>query len=164
MSIALFVLSLVAQTNPRQVDHSRFGAYFMNFSTVWQGVYGGSAPKDIIVMRNSVQWDKLRSQIGLTDDENKKMYELHGSLGAMDWTTEQLVFLRSGTERTGGYSAKAQKVLYFRTTQSWKVTLLVTPPPKDALTTDALTNPFVVIRTRRTQSDPTVEIVRAKPK
>lgn len=154
----LLLLSPVTQDQHRV--RPNIGSYMMDFTTVYTGDQGGAAPADLVVVKSASQWDKLRAQIMVSDEKNAELTKLHGPLGAMDWGREQLVFARTGQERTGGYSASVTKITLFKTTGTWKLELKVTPPKPGMLTTDALTNPFVVFRMHRATGNPQVVISR----
>lgn len=132
----------------------------MDFTTVCSGDQGGIPATDVVIVKNANQWDKLRTQIAVSDEKNQEMLKLHGPLSAMDWGREQLVFARTGQERTGGYSASVVKVTVFKATGTWKLELKVTPPKPGMLSTDALTNPYVVFRMGKTNGTPQLVVHR----
>lgn len=132
------------------------GGYLMDFKIVASGDRGEFAEKDVLFVRNLDQWQKLRTKLGIPDEKDIEARGTHGALGGIDWGREQVVFARSPQQRTGGYSLKVQRLTRF--TNSWRIDLTLQAPPKDVLTTDALTTPYVVFRCRRTTSDPTLVV------
>ena len=162
MIVGAWVLAVALQGDFKydQTTWKRTGSYLMDFKTVTTGDRGESADKDVVIARTLPQWEALRVKIGVPDEKNAEVMKLHGMLGAMDWGREQVVFARVSQQRTGGYSVAVQRITKFA--NSWRIDLVLQPPPKDMLTTDALTTPYVVFRMRKTTGDPTLIVHVAK--
>jgi|GEM_PF-6264571 len=143
-------------------DTKHPGAYLMDFKTVATGDRGESADKDVVIARTLPQWEKLRVKIGIPDEKDAEARQLHGTLGAMDWGREQVVFARTAQQRTGGYSVSVQRLTKFA--NSWRLDLVLQPPGKDVLSIEVLTTPYVVFRMRKTTGDPTLIVHVAKAK
>ena len=129
----LLAISLQGVFQHDQMTPRRPGSYLMDFKTVTTGDRGESVDHDVVVAHTLPQWEKLRVKIGVPDEKNVEVQKLHGPLGAMDWGREQVVFARTTQQRTGGYSVSVQRVTKFA--NSWRIDLVLQPPPKDMLTT-----------------------------
>ena len=140
----------------------RPGGYLMDFKIVAVGDRGDAVEKPVAIARSLDQWNVLRTKLGVSDESYATQLKLHGPLGAMDWGREQVVVAKSQQQRSGGYELSIQRVTRF--TDSWRVDLLLQPPPKDMLTTQAMTTPYVAFRTRRTTGDPTIVVHLGQPK
>lgn len=138
------------------------GGYMMDFKVIAQGDQSGQIKGDVVIARTVTQWDKLRGQLMISDEQNAEYGKLHGPLGAMDWGREQVVFARAPQQRTGGYTATVQKIM--RTANSWWIDLGLTAPPSDMLVTEALTTPYVVFRMRKVAGTPALHVIPIKPK
>lgn len=158
MMCGVLAFSIALMSSFQVIDQSgrNPGGYLMDFKVVATGDRGEFAERDVLFVRNLDQWQKLRTKLGMPDEKDVEVRQLHGALGGIDWGREQVVFARSPQQRTGGYSLKVQRITRF--TNSWRIDLFLQPPPKDMLTTEALTTPYVVFRTRRTSSDPTLVV------
>lgn len=158
-------LGLIAALALSQVDRgSRSGlfGYFMPYQLVADGQNGSFMEKDVVIATTTVQWDRMRSKLGIDDDKNKTLTDLHGPLGAMDWTREQVVFARTPEYPTGGYSASLFK-LTMEPHGDWKIELAVSAPPPGSAVIQMLTRPYVVFRMRQTEGKPWLIVHSPKP-
>lgn len=155
---ALFALSWLAADQHRS---GLFG-YLMDYQLVSSGDNGQVYDKDIVIAQTSVQWDKMRSVLGIDDAKDKSLQDLHGPLGAMDWTREQVVFARASEQRTGGYKLSLLRLTKEREGDV-KVELLLTPPKPGTLSIEVLTTPYVLFRMKKTTGQTRLFVQTAKP-
>ncbi len=91
-----------------------------------EGFYGTVETPFIFAARSAETYEQLR-----------KLVENLPPASEIDFTKAAVVAAFAGTKNTGGYSVEIQRA-------ADKISVEVVEPPKDAITTDALTQPFVV--------------------
>jgi len=91
-----------------------------------EGSYGSLEAPFIFVARSTETYAQLQ-----------KFVESLPSASEIDFTQTAVVAAFAGTKNTGGYSVTVKKA-------ADKIRIDVVEPPKDAMTTDALTTPFTV--------------------
>lgn len=137
--LTLFGLSLVgcasAQTNKRQptkksepkttkpMNENPIGG---ELKILAEGSYGIVETPFIFVARSAETYAHLQ-----------KLVENLPPVAEIDFTRTAVVGAFAGTKNTGGYSVAVKKA-------AGKIRIDVVEPPKDAMTTDALTTPFTV--------------------
>jgi len=93
-----------------------------------EGFYGSLETPFIFVARSEETYAQLQ-----------KFVENLPPAATIDFTKSAIVAAFAGTKNTGGYSVSVKKA-------ADKILVNVVEPPKDAMTTDALTTPFVISR------------------
>lgn len=91
-----------------------------------EGFYGTVETPFIFAARSAETYEQLR-----------KLVENLPPASEIDFTKAAVVAAFAGTKNTGGYSVAIQRT-------ADKISIEVVAPPKDAMTTDALTQPFAV--------------------
>jgi len=164
MTLGLLAAALAMQgigQDDQQSKRQLFG-YLMDYTTVLTGDRGNVMEKDVVVAFTKPQWDKLRVKLGISDEKEAELEKLHGPLGAIDWGREQVVFARTGSKPTGGYTASVYKLSQTSRSDTWKIELLVTPPKAGSMNIEMITYPYVVFRMRRAHDQPSLVVREAK--
>jgi len=92
-----------------------------------EGFYDSAETPFIFAARSAETYAHLQKIIGNLPPASK-----------IDFTKSAVIAAFAGTKNTGGYSVSVKK------TAGGVITIEVIEPPKDAMTTDALTTPFIV--------------------
>lgn len=98
-----------------------------NVKIIAEGVYESLEAPFVFVARSSETYTQLQ----------KIVAQKLPPASEIDFTKSAIVAAFAGTKNTGGYSVSVKKT-------GDKITIEVVEPPKDAMTTDALTTPFAV--------------------
>jgi hypothetical protein len=119
------------------------------FTTLFKGNHSGIRQKQFLVIRSHAEWDNLwRSHWSTTIPKQE--------LPKVDFAAETVVALFSGERRTGGLGIEVTKVEEDPQTAQLKVFYREIEPPRNAIVTQALTQPFHIIKLRRNTDRPVV--------
>jgi hypothetical protein len=145
--VALIVLSGASEagqdrSNPRVVPHE----------IVHQGAYSQIEAPLAVVIRKDEE---------LKDYERRLGRELPKGARPVNWGRHQLVAVHAGSYPSGGYTVEVQRAR--RVANDLVVRIEVKGPPPGAMTTMALTQPYVVLRTPRTEGGVRLERRGAPP-
>lgn len=159
IGLAALAVSLVGLD---QHHKSGLFGYLMDYQIVATGDMGSVMDQDVVIASTVVQWDKMREKLGIDEVKNRKLTELHGPLGAMDWTREQVVFARAPELPSGGYTLSMLR-LTKEAREGWKIELIAKPPKKDTMVVQMITRPYLVFRMRKVDGRPKLLVQVPKP-
>ena len=114
------------KSTPKAVNAMKDKTPDTSIKTLAEGSYGAAETPFIFVARSAETYAHLQ-----------KIVENLPPAAEIDFSRAAVVAAFAGTKNTGGYSVAIQNA-------NGKITINVTEPPKDAITTDALTMPFAV--------------------
>ncbi len=135
----------------------------LNFVVIKNGDQGMQLTEDAALVQNENQWDNIRGSIGVTDEINKSLKELHGPLHFMDWHHDQIVIVRGPEVMTSGYNLKIDKILKF-SDDRWNLHATLIPPPRNQLNAQVISRPYSAIRMARMECKPRLDITVKKPR
>lgn len=108
----------------------------VNFTVMQRGSYSGIEQALTKAVHNQTEWQKLWDDHTSTSSGQ--------ALPAVDFNKEMVIAIYSGTKATGGHSVSVVKVE--DTGKNIVVTYRTTSPRPGGITTQALTQPFVMIK------------------
>jgi hypothetical protein len=118
------------------------GAAEIGFVTVDKGLRSGILERRLLVITTAPEWEELwRAHRSARPRDQPPP--------ALDASREVIVAVFLGEKRTGGYAIDVVRVEEDRADRSVKVFIRETSPPPGAMVTQALTQPYHIVRLRK---------------
>ena len=115
----------------------------ISFTTLEQGSNGGLAERGALVVRDSIEWTKLKKELGSGILESKEV----------DIAVDTVLVAFFGEKNTGGYTIRIEKVE--KSGDLTTVTIRETSPLSNCIVTQAFTTPYHIVTIPKTDDLPT---------
>jgi hypothetical protein len=129
---------------------------------VISGDFGLVPEAKVVHVRNAAQLADLLKSLGLDALAVAEREAKDAKTMETDWATSQLVFVRSENKPSGGF--KFEVVEFESGPLTPVLRLKLVPPGPDDMVTMAVTTPWVVVRTSRTEKDVAVSLEEVSPR
>jgi hypothetical protein len=120
----------------------------LSFTDIDKGFTSGLRGRNFLLIRSPKEW--------------KELWARHASgfippppLPPVDFDKEMVLAVSSGEKATGGYGIEIAKIEALQPKRVLLITLVDSKPPADAITTQALTQPYHIVKLKRVDLEPT---------
>ena len=124
-------------------DSDKEGIVSVSFSTVDRGFRSGVNERKLVIIKSEKEWEDLWRF-------HKRGFLPKQSVPCVDFKQDMIVAVFSGEKKTGGYGIEITKIEETREKGEVIVFFLETQPPSKAMVTQALTQPYHIVKTGRT--------------
>ena len=140
--ILIFVFVGGAYVISSSANSSKEGTISISFSTIDKGFRSGIKERKVVTIKSEKEWESF--------------WHLHNApfapekqIPLIDLQQEMIVAVFSGEKNTGGYGITITKIEEDQKKGEIIVLLLETQPPPKAMFTQAITQPYHIVKTRR---------------
>lgn len=137
-------------TNPTQAAPAPPGTQTLNFSTLQKGAYSGLTDRKVVLITDEPAWRSNWQQV------SARMVPLPDA-PVLDFAGQSVVVASLGEKNTGGYSVEVTGVELVN--GKLKVTVHESKPGPGAMVTQALTQPYHIVRIPKVPAGTTVDVV-----
>jgi hypothetical protein len=137
-------------TNPTQVAPAPPGNQVLSFNTLQRGAYSGVTERKVVLVTDEAAWKSNWQQISARQVPAP-------DAPALDFAGQSVIVASLGEKNTGGYSVEVTGVELVG--GKLKVTVRETKPGPGTFVTQALTQPYHVVRIPKVPAGTTVEVV-----
>jgi len=123
-------------------DSNKEGIISVSFSTVDKGFRSGIKERELVIIKSEKEWGDLWRL-------HKGAFPPEQYIPRVDFKQEMIVGVFSGEKKTGGYGIEITKIEENRDKGELIVFFLETQPPPKAMVTQALTQPYHIVKIRR---------------
>ena len=139
--IILFIFG-GAEVVPSSAESNKEKIIPISFCTIDKGSQSGIKEQRFVVVKTEKEWEDLwRLHKGTFLPEQR--------IPSVDLKQEMIIGVFSGEKRTGGYRIEITKIEENGEKRQLIVFFLESQPPSRAMVTEALTQPYHIVRTRR---------------
>lgn len=116
----------------------------VSFVNLDKGFSSGLRERKFVVIKTANEWKELWSSHMSGSIPSK-------ALPSVDFQTEMIVAVFLGEKMTGGYGVEITKIEESRQKRILSVTIRESKPPADAMLTQALTQPFHIVKLKKVE-------------
>jgi len=140
--ILIFILAGGVEMVSSSADSDRDAIISVSFSKIDKGFRSGIKERKLVTVKSEKEWGELwRLHKGAFLPEQPVL--------RIDFKEEMVVGVFSGEKKTGGYGTEITKIEEARDKGELIVFFLETRPPPKAMVTQAITQPYHIVKTRR---------------
>jgi len=140
--ILIFMLVGEAEIISSSAESNKEGTISLSFSTIDRGFRSGIKERKLVTVKSEKEWGELwRLHKGAFLPEQPVL--------RVDFKQEMIVAVFSGEKKSGGYGIEITKIEEKQEEGELIVLFLETQPPPKAMVTQALTQPYHIVKTRR---------------
>ncbi len=115
-----------------------------SFETISKDHYSGHDERKEYIIKDNSAWSSLWEVVHSTRSPKPKIPEI-------DFSKEMIVAVFQGMQATGGHAIKIEKIT--EKVNSIEIFIEETVPAPESFVTDALTNPYHIIKTKRVDKE-----------
>jgi hypothetical protein len=141
--ILIFMLVGEAEVISSSAGSNKEGIILLSFSTIDKGFRSGIKERKLVTIKSEKEWENLWLL-------HKAPFAPERQIPLIDLRQEMIVAVFSGEKKTGGYGIEITKIEETREKGEVIVFFLETQPPSKAMVTQALTQPYHIVKTGRT--------------
>jgi hypothetical protein len=141
--ILIFMLVGEAEVISSSAGSNKEGIILLSFSTIDKGFLSPIKERKLVILKSEKEWGDLWRL-------HKGAFLPKQPIPSVNFKQDMIVAVFSGEKKTGGYGIEITKIEETREKGEVIVFFLETQPPSKAMVTQALTQPYHIVKTGRT--------------
>lgn len=125
----------------------------LSFTEIDKGFTSGLKERNFTLIRSTKEWKEFWAR-----HVSGSGFISPTPLPPVDFDREMIVAVSSGEKATGGYGIEITKIEAVHPNRVLLITLVDSKPPADAITSQALTQPYHIVKLRRVDLQPTFTV------